>query len=136
MTFIAPRSPISAITRANPCVVTTSSNHYLTTGSIVRLNVPKTYGMVELNHMALIVTVISTTTFSLQYTLVPPPKNVNSINFTAFVIPSKPQFTAEVIPIGSGPSPITSPPQFATNSTCYSLPNDPTVNNSTVPIPF
>lgn len=136
MTFTPDRLVISAITQADPCVVTTSTDHNLTTGQVVRLHVPKNYGMVELNQQLVSITVLSSTTFSLQYTQVPPAQNVNSTSFTAFTIPSNPGFTAEVLPVGSGPTPITSPSPYATNNVCDSLIGDATVNDSTTPIPF
>lgn len=136
MTFTPQRLEISAITQGNPCVVTTSSDHNLTTGQVVRLHVPANYGMVQLNQLALSITVLSATKFSLQYTQVPPAVNVNSNQFTAFTIPSNPRFTAEIIPIGSGPTPLTQPDSLVLRNTCDDLLGDTTVNNSTVEIPF
>lgn len=136
MSFSPDRLVILAITKANPCVVTTSTNHNLTTGQVVRVNVPKSYGMVELNHLALSITVLSLTTFSLQYSQVPPAVNVNSTSFTAFTIPSNPSFIAEILPIGSGPTPVTNPPPLVTRNTCVDNIDDATVNISTSPIPF
>jgi hypothetical protein len=136
VSFTPIRVPISNITQANPAVVTTSTNHNLTTGQVVRINVPKNYGMVELNHQALLITILSSVTFSLQYSQIPPALNVNSTNFTAFTTPSNPQFTAEVLPIGSGPTPINSPISNALRGTCDDLLDDATTNISTVEIPF
>src|SRR5271154_4088369 len=117
MSFSPPRVAISGITQANPCVVTTSSNHNLATGAIVRLHVPKNFGMNELDNKIFSITVIMPTSFSLQLTQIPPAINVNSTNFTAFTIPSNPQFTAEVLSIGSGPSPITNTSAQILNNT-------------------
>jgi len=136
MTFSPPRVAISAITQANPCVVTTSSNHNLTTGGVVRLHVPNNYGMVQLNNFIFSVTVLSPTTFSLQTKQVPPAINVDSTNFTAFTIPSNPQFTAEVISVGSGPTPLTNVAWQSTNNFCDSTIADQTLNISTTEIPF
>lgn len=136
MTFSPDRVAISAITQANPCVVTTSTNHNLTTGQVVRLHVPQNYGMVQLNNVLCSVTVLSNTTFSCQQTQVPVAVNINSTTFTAFTIPAKPQFTAEVLPVGSGPTPITNTTSDALRNTCYDLLDDAIINNSTVEIPF
>lgn len=136
MTFSPPRVAISAITQANPCVVSTSSNHNLTTGQIVRIHVPKNYGMVPLNQNLYSVTVLSPTTFSLQTSQVPPAINVNSSNFPAFTVPSKPGFTAEVLAVGSGPTTITNTAWQTTNNFCDSLVQDATQNIDQVEIPF
>jgi hypothetical protein len=136
MTFTPPRSAISDITRAIPTVVTTSDDHGLITGNIVRLHVPKNYGMVELNQLAVSVTVLSTTTFSCQYSQIPPGVNVDSRNFTAFTIPSDPSFTAEVLCIGSGPTPPNDVDWQSLSGFCESTVEDAELNNSTVPIPF
>lgn len=136
MTFAPSRSPISAITKANPCVISTSVNHNLTTGQVVRIHVPKNYGMYELNNQIFIISVLSATTFSLQYSQVPPALNVNSSNYTTFTIPSNPSFTAEVIAVGAGPTPQNSPEVYARNNTCISDIQDATENDSTSEIPF
>lgn len=126
--FTPTRLEISNITKANPAVVTTSTDHNLTTGQVVRVNVPRNYGMVELNHLALIITVLSATTFSLQATQVPPLVNVDSRQFTAFTIPSDPSFVAEIIPIGAGPTPKTSPNIYFIKNVCESKIDDATSN--------
>lgn len=136
MTFSPPRVAISAITQANPCVVTTASNHNLTTGQVVRLHVPLNYGMVQLNQVSAIITVLSPTTFSLQATQVPPAVNIDSTTFTAFTIPSKPQFTAEVLPMGAGPTPVKRPAWAVTNNVCTSLVEDAITNIDLTEIPF
>lgn len=136
MTFSPSRVAISAITQANPCVITTASNHNMTTGQVVRLHVPLSYGMVQLNQLAASITVLSATTFSLQATQVPTAVNIDSSSFTAFTIPSKPQFTAEVLPIGAGPTPQTTPQWAVTNNVCQSLVEDATTNIDLTEIPF
>ena len=135
MTFQPDRVAISNITQANPAVVTTSVNHNMTTGQVVRTIVPQNYGMVELNKQQLQISVLSPTTFSLQASQ-NPFINVNSTSFTAFTTPSKPSKTAEVLPIGSGPTPLTNTQPQITNGVCDSLLGDATSNNSTVSIPF
>jgi len=136
MTFIPPRVGISNITQALPAVVTTDGDHDLTTGQVVRLHVPRNYGMYPLNQHIFSITVLSDTTFSLQETQVPPAVNIDSTNFPAFVIPSNPQFTAEVLAVGSGPTPNLATQSSTTNNECISKFEDATTNNSTVEIPF
>ena len=136
MTFIPARVAITNITQANPGVVTTDAAHYLSTGGVTRLHVPQGYGMVELNQRQVHVTVLSSTMFSIQESLVPPAVNIDTRGFTAFVSPTNPRFTAEVLPIGSGPVPVTSPEPYRTNNVCESLVDDTLFNNSTVEIPF
>ncbi len=136
MSFSPDRVPISGITQANPAVVTTGVNHNLTTGQVVRLHVPSTYGMVQLNQRQVSVTVLTPTTFSIQVTLVPPAVNIDSTQFVAFTTPTNPQFTAEVLPIGSGPTPITTNPIAILRNSCDTPIADATVNISTTPIPF
>jgi hypothetical protein len=135
MTFTPERITITGITNADPCVVTTGQVHGLITGSVVRLHVPQNYGMYQLNQLAVSVSVISLTTFSLQYTQTPLNINVDSTNFEPFILVSKPQFTAEVIPIGSGPTLEINP--TAVNRTIFiDKVNDSFRNNSTTEIPF
>lgn len=136
MTFSPPRVAISSITQANPCVVTTSTEHNLTTGQIVRMHVPINFGMCELNNGSFSVTVLSDTTFSLQITQVPPSINVDSTHFPPFTIPSNPKFTAEVLPIGSGPTPIRNTIPQLVNNVCDTLLGDATQNIATVNQPF
>lgn len=134
--FTPTRIPISAITQANPAVVTTSTVHNLATGQIVRLNVPVSYGMFQLNKIIASIVVLSPTTFGCYSTQVPPSQTINSTSFPAFSIPSKPGLTAEVLPIGSGPVPIgLTPPQIISNRTDDLL-QDTYANNSTIEIPF
>jgi hypothetical protein len=136
MTFSPPRSVISGITQANPCVVTTASDHDLSTGQVVRLHVPQNFGMVNLNNNTYSVTVLSTTTFSIQYTQVPISQNVNSIFYPAFTTPSNPRFTAEVISVGSGPTPLSSLPWQVLNNVCDNLLGDATHNVATTNQPY
>lgn len=136
MTFTPSRVAISAISQANPCVVTTSSNHNLLTGQVVRLHVPQNFGMVELNNVQASITVLSNTTFSLQVTQVPPGIDINSTNFTSFTTPSKPGKTAEILPMGSWATPITNTIVQSRNNICDSLTNDSTSNIATTNQPF
>ncbi len=136
MTFTPERSAISAITQALPPVVTTSTAHGMTTGQVVRIHVPRNYGMYPLNQGLYSITVLSPTTFSLQFRQVPPAVNVDSTQFPAFVIPSNPSFTAEVLAVGSGPTPINTTEVAIRNNVCETLLDDATFNDSISPIPF
>ena len=136
MTFSPPRVAISAITQANPCVVTTTSNHNLITGGVVRVHVPNNFGMTPLNQNIYSVTVLSPTSFSLQTTQVPSAINVNSTSFPAFTTPSNPQFTAEIISVGSGPTQISNVAWQITNNFCDSLLADASQNIATTNQPF
>jgi hypothetical protein len=57
---------ISAITNANPALVTTSFNHLYLTGSIVRLDIPLGFGMQQANQKFGPITVVSPTTFTID----------------------------------------------------------------------
>lgn len=124
MGFSPSRVAISAITQALPCVVTTSSDHNLRTGQIVRMHVPKDYGMLPLNQNLYSVTVLSNDTFSLQTSQIPPAKDVDSRVFPAFTIPSNPRFTAEVLSVGCGPTYATDIDWQQTNGFCESKIDD------------
>lgn len=137
MTFTPDRIPISNVTQANPAVVTTSTNHNLSTGQVVRINVPQGWGMTQLNKTVCIITVLNSTNFSLQKSQTPPYFiNVDTTQFSAFTTPSKPKFTAEVLPIGSGPTPVTNTVSQTVKSECEDLLDDAVFNDSISPIPF
>jgi len=134
--FSPDRVLIANITQANPAVVTTTTNHNMTTGQVVRIHVPIQFGMTQLNQVMAQITVLSATTFSLQYTQVPNAVNINSTNFSPFVSASNTQFTAEILPIGSSASPLTKIQYQITNGICVSSVDDATHNISTTPVPF
>ena len=136
MSFTPVRMPITDITRAIPAVVTVGVDHNMTTGQVVRLHVPQGFGMVELNQKLVSVTILSSTTFSLQYSQNPPASPVDSRSFTAFVALPISRFTAEVLPVGSGPTPVTNVDWQATNNFCDDLLGDATTNVATVNIPY
>lgn len=91
---------ITAITNAFPALVTTNINHNYVTGQWVRIIVPETFGMVQINKMQGYITVTSPTQFTIE---------LDTIPFDAFVVPadrvypegptSQVQY-AQVIPIG------------------------------------
>lgn len=92
--FYPKRRAISNITQANPGVVTTLVDHGLTTGQKVRLKVSADNGMIELNNVAVTVTAIDASTFSI---------GVDTTANTAFTYPlpaAVPFTSAEVIPFG------------------------------------
>jgi len=57
---------ISEITNANPASVTTTFNHQFITGTIVRLNVPTGFGMVQANQLYGPIIVTGDTTFTID----------------------------------------------------------------------
>lgn len=136
MTFSPDRSTITNITQAVPAVVTTNQNHGLFNGNVVRLNVPKTYGMFQLNNIPVQVVPLSPTTFSCWYMLVPQGLPVDSRSYPGFVTPTNPGFVASVIPMGSGPTPKTDTQWQITNNFADTPLTDTFYNNSTVEIPF
>jgi len=83
---------ITAITNANPAVVTTSFANQFITGTIVRLDIPFACGMQQANQLTGAISVITPTTFSI---------NIDTTQFDAFVIPTfNPQINtaAQVVP--------------------------------------
>ena len=84
------RSLISAVSKADPCVITTTAVHGLTTGQIVRItdlgNVgpnAAARGMDELNNNRYKIVVTSTTEFSLQDVI--SGEDIDSTSFTTWV---------------------------------------------------
>jgi len=94
--FLPASRLISAITQANPAVITTHYNHWYTTGLIVRIEIPDACGMTELNGRTFAITVTGNDTLSIP---------IDSADFQAFVIPAPPfpewaNTCALIIPIG------------------------------------
>jgi hypothetical protein len=101
------RATITGITAANPMVITTSTNHGLTVGQKIRLRVPSVFGMTQANNVEALITAVTSTTITLG--------SVDSSAFTAFAWPavtSLPFTHAQVIPLGSGPSAVSTPPYY------------------------
>jgi hypothetical protein len=136
MTFTPDRSNIIAITQSNPAVVTTGQDHGLFDGGVVRLVVPKNFGMFALNGMQVQIIRLSSTTFSCYISLVPTVITVNTTFFPAFVIPTMPGLLASVLPIGQGPTPQENLAWQINSGYCESPLDDAVLNNSTVEIPF
>jgi hypothetical protein len=101
--FIPAMRCISAITNANPAVVTSTVPHLYNTGLIVRLRVPSLCGMSELDGGRYQITVIDATRFSIP---------IDTISYQTFAIPAVlpapggiPSFwdiCAQITPIGQG----------------------------------
>lgn len=70
---------ISAITNSNPATVTTSFDHDYGTGDIVRLNIPRWFGMTQANKLVGTITVTGSDTFTID---------IDTTKFDTFVIPS------------------------------------------------
>ena len=101
------KATITGITAANPMVITTSTNHGLTVGQQVRLRVPAVFGMTQANNVTATITAVTATTITLG--------SVDSSAFTAFAWPavtSLPFTHAQVIPLGAGPSAVSTPPYY------------------------
>jgi hypothetical protein len=86
---------ITAITNANPAVVTTSFPHNYVTGTIVRLDIPPLDGMQQANQSTGVIVVLSPTTFAMS---------IDTTFYDVFAIPMAPaptdQICAQVVPIG------------------------------------
>jgi hypothetical protein len=134
--FTPDRSNITNITQALPAVVTTQTDHGLFNGNVVRLIVPPSYGMFNLNNLQIQIQVLSDTTFSCFYSLYPQALPVDSRSYPAFVTPTMPGAVSSVIPMGSGPTPQTDTPWQINNNSFDSPIDDAVLNNSTSEIPF
>ena len=92
---------IANITQAANGVVTTLVDHGYASGQRLRMKVPATNGMVELDNREVTITVLSASTFSID---------VNTVGMTAFRFPLPaiaPCTPAEVVPVGTAPSLVT-----------------------------
>ena len=82
------RATISAVSQADPCVVTTAAAHGYQTGQHVRItdlgsDMPTARGMDQINNNRYLIVVLSSTTFSLQDPVTG--EDVDSTSFTAYV---------------------------------------------------
>jgi hypothetical protein len=134
MSFTPGYNTVVSITQANPAVVTTGTNHNLTDGQVIRLRIPPKYGMPEVNNNLYVVSVLSNTTFSLQYKQVPF-VNVDSTQFTPFVNANT-GTPAQMAAVGAAPSPATAPDWAVRNGVSYTTLKGATDNTSTVEMPF
>lgn len=97
--FYPRRRYITAITAANPAVVTMSATHGLTVGQKVRLIVPSGFGMTQANGVIGTISAISTANNTITLS------DVNSSSWTAFAFPTSASAAAgisfpQVVPIG------------------------------------
>lgn len=85
---------IASITNSYPCIVTTTFANQYVDGTIVRLNIPEACGMVQADQFVGPLTVIDSTSFTL---------NLDTRSFGVFVIPvlANPHIPicAQVVPI-------------------------------------
>lgn len=94
---------VSSITNGFPAAVTTTFAHQYLTGLIVRLYVPRGYGMTQANHLFGSIVVTGDTTFTID---------IDTTDFDAFTVPaSYPNSyqSAIVVPIGEDNSILTQP---------------------------
>ena len=89
--FEPDRKVITAITNANPAVVTSAAHGY-TSGDIVRINIPRAYGML-LGSDQFEITVVNANSFSIP---------LDSSFIDPFVVPAVTSYiAAEVLPISA-----------------------------------
>lgn len=86
---------ISAVTQAQNAVVTTTVNHGFVVGNLVSFNIPKEYGMRQLNAVTGVVLSVTSNTVT---------TDINTLNFDAFTVPSVPSYQvldpAQILPAG------------------------------------
>lgn len=125
----ATRSLISAVSLADPCVITTTTVHGLQTDQIVRItdlgsDMPTARGSDELNNNRYAVVVVDTTNFSLKDPVTGEP--IDSTNFTAWVSGGRVNLESHVISLNNpqvdpyATTPYT-PNQFSYNPVEYKL---------------
>ena len=103
--FYPQRATITGISATNPIVITTSTAHGLTVGQLVKLAVPTVFGMTQADKLQGVITAVTTDTLTIG--------SIDASAFTAFAWPavtSLPFTPAFVIPVGSGPSIVATPP--------------------------
>lgn len=112
---------ISAITNANPALVTTSIPHGYQTGIIARLYIPNGFGMVQANQLFAPITVLNATQFTIA---------LDTQLFDVFANPgTNLRQTAMVVPIGEITSSLLQP--FDNK-----LPNaTPFISEPVIPVP-
>lgn len=88
--YLPKRSQISSITRALDAVITTTTDHDLISGEIVRIVVPQSYGMPQIDNQIGTITVINDTSFMID---------IDTVEYDAFIVPSNVKQFAQVVPI-------------------------------------
>lgn len=86
---------VTNITQSTPLVVTTSFDHDYVTGLIVRLSVPRNYGMFQVDGLVGPITVLGHNSFSMD---------TDTTAYDSFLAPTSPpcyRKTAIVIPVGN-----------------------------------
>ena len=94
--FVPARKIITAITNANPAVVTTSTAHDYISGLIVRIDIPEetsleTHGMPQIDQEYAPISVIDDTNFSIA---------IDTRAYAPFVVPVPEYQYAQSVPIG------------------------------------
>jgi hypothetical protein len=82
---------ITAITNANPALVTTSFDNSYVTGTVIRIDIPVGFGMRQLNQQFAPITVINSTQFTIP---------IDTTNYDAFVVPGGNTQYAQAVPLG------------------------------------
>jgi hypothetical protein len=98
------RSLISAVTQADPCVITTTAVHGYQTNQIVRItdlgsDMPTDRGMDQLNNNRYKITVLSTTTFSLKDPVTG--EDIDSSAYTAWVSGGRVELETHVLKLNN-----------------------------------
>jgi hypothetical protein len=83
---------IASVTKANPCVVTTTNNHGYPAGVKVRFLIPTQFGMLNLNLVNIQVISVTLNTLTL---------NLDSTNFNTFSYPNPLPSAYTPIPYGN-----------------------------------
>lgn len=84
---------IASITNAQEATVTTTFDHQYIPNMFVRIRIPSSFGMQQLNGQQVLITSVPTdTTFTID---------VDTLQFDTFAPPGSPTLCAQVIPIGA-----------------------------------
>jgi len=89
---------ITAITNANPALVTTSFANSYVTGTIVRFDIPVGFGMQQLNQQFGPITVVNTTQFTVP---------IDTTQYDVFVVPGGNEQYAQAVPMAEQASILT-----------------------------
>lgn len=93
--FLPARRVISAITQANPAVITTTIDHGFSVDEVIRIKVPSAFGMTQMDNLQGTITAVTASTITV---------NIDASAFTAFAWPATatvPITHAQVIPMGT-----------------------------------
>lgn len=89
--FLPAMRLVTAITKSVTAQITTSFDHNYKTGLIIRLQIPISYGMGQIDKMIGAIIVTSSTTFTVD---------INTVEYDTFVFPTPRNQCAQVVPIG------------------------------------